>query len=200
MADPAASRRRRRTLAVLAILVGGAIGIIGSTQPWLDVVLRDGAQRHLSVAGADAVSVLAPLSLAALALGLALSIVGRVLRYVFGVLAVGLGVGMTAASLRIALGRPVDAVMSTVTEATGISGLGPVAQIVETIATTPWPAVNAAAALLIVLGGVLCLVTAHTWPGSGRKYRQGTVGRDARRPHDAIDSWDDLSRGDDPTR
>ncbi|WP_394289229.1 Trp biosynthesis-associated membrane protein [Microbacterium sp.] len=192
---------RLRTVAVLAILAGGAVGIIGSTQTWLDVALRDGAQLSVVVPGASSLTVLAPLSLAALALGLALTIVGRALRYVFGVLALGLGIGLGTGSARVALTTPVDAVMSTVTEATGISGLGPVGDIVRTITATPWPAVTAAASLLIVAGGVLTLATAHRWPGSGRKYRQdGPTGASSSRPHDAIDSWDDLSRGADPTR
>ncbi|WP_405376123.1 MULTISPECIES: Trp biosynthesis-associated membrane protein [unclassified Microbacterium] len=193
--------RRSRTTAVLAILAGGAIGIIGSTQPWLDVVLRDGVQLDLAVPGASAMSVLAPLSLAALALGLALTIVGRPLRYAFGVLALGLGAWLISGSLRIAISRPLDAVAAEVTDATGLSGLEAVGSIVRSVVATPWPAVTAAAAALIVIGGVLALLTAHRWPGAGRKYRQeGAESAGTGRPHDAIDSWDDLSRGEDPTR
>lgn len=193
--------RRMRTLAVLALMAGGAVGIIGSTQPWLDVVLRDGAQLALAVPGASALPVLAPLSLAALALGLALTIVGRVLRYVFAVLGLALGAGLGAGALRIAATRPIDAVAAEVTDATGLSGVDAIAGIVDSVAVTPWPTVTAVASALILLGSVVVLATAHRWPGSGRKYRQNTSDASpADRPHDAIDSWDDLSRGEDPTR
>lgn len=83
--------RRSRLLCVLAIIVGGAIALIGSTQTWLTVTLNAGAVEPLDVPGASALPLLAPLSLAALALGLALTVVGRVLRYVFGVLATVIG-------------------------------------------------------------------------------------------------------------
>ncbi|MDJ1113728.1 Trp biosynthesis-associated membrane protein [Microbacterium dauci] len=196
---PDAAPRRWRTRAVLPVLAGGAVSIIGSTQTWLDLALRDGAQLSLAVPGASALPVLAPLSLAALALGLALTIVGRVLRYVFGAIAVLMGAGLAVASLRIALTMPIDAVVGTVTEATGLSGVEAAAGIVTTMALTPWPWVTAAAGLAVVAGGAIALVTGHRWAGAGRKYRQDAAPADGR-PRDAVDSWDDLSRGEDPTR
>ncbi|MFH5905902.1 hypothetical protein ACHM19_15340, partial [Clostridium perfringens] len=47
------------------MLLAGALGVISSTQTWIDVTLADGAQQTLAVPGADAVPVLTPLSLAA---------------------------------------------------------------------------------------------------------------------------------------
>ncbi|MFS0867384.1 Trp biosynthesis-associated membrane protein [Microbacterium sp. 179-B 1A2 NHS] len=193
--------RRLRTIAVLAVMAGGAIGIIGSTQPWLDVTLRDGAQLALAVPGASALPVLAPLSLAALALGLALTIVGRVLRYAFAALGLALSLGLGVGAFRIAATRPVDAVAAEVTDATGLSGLDGIGGIVTSVSATPWPAVTGAASVLILAGSLLVLATAHRWPGSGRKYRQDAPpARAADGPRDAIDSWDGLSRGEDPTR
>lgn len=192
--DPA---RRMRLLAVVAILLGGAVGIIGSTQTWLTATLNDGSELALPVPGADALAVLAPLSLAALALGLALTIVGRVLRYVFAVIAIGLGAGLGWGSFRIAAEQPIDAVAGPVTDATGLSGAEGISGIVAEITSTPWPAVTAAASVLIVLGGLVVLATAHRWGSGGRKYRTGRAPGTG--PRDSIDSWDDLSRGEDPT-
>lgn len=192
--------RRIRTVAVLLVLAGGALALIGSTQTWHDVTLRDGAQSTLAVSGAQALAVLSPLALAALALGLALTIVGPVLRYVLGALAVALGGGLAVAAGRVALTHPADALSTAVAEATGLSGAAAVESLVSDIADTPWPALTVAAAVLIALGGVLTLATAHRWSGAGRRYRaEAARGRDAA-PRDAIDSWDDLSRGEDPTR
>ncbi len=194
--------RRWRSLSVVTILLGGAVGLIASTQTWLDVTLRDSTAAALAVPGATAVALLAPLSLAALALALALSIVGVVLRHVFGLLAVVIGVALTYAAWRIAAEQPVDAVAAVVTESTGLAGVGTVSQLVSTISATPWPAVTVVASLVIAAGGVFTLVTARRWQTSGRRYRtDGAVSArtSGSRPHDAIDSWDDLSRGDDPT-
>lgn len=191
--------RRARLSVVFALLAGGAVGLIGSTQTWLDLTLSDGAQSVIAVTGGQALPVLAPLSLAALALGLALSIVGPVLRYAFGLLAVLLGAGLAFAAGRVALTLPPDAMSAAVAEATGLSGPAAVESLVADVAMTPWPAVTIAAAVLIVVGGVLALATARRWPTSGRRYRSDAASPDGA-PRDAIDSWDELSRGDDPTR
>lgn len=198
---------RARTLAVVTIILGGALAIIGSTQPWLDVTLRAGALAPLPVPGASALTLLTPLSLAALALGLALTIVGRVLRYAFGVIATVIGGTLLVGSARIGVQQPLDAVATVVTESTGLSGSAAIAGLVETVTATAWPFVAAFAGLLIVAGGLLTLTTAHRWRSGGRRYRRDVAREQTAsgsRPHDAsrdsaIDSWDDLSHGDDPT-
>ena len=208
--------RRLRSLSVLTVLAGGALALIASTQTWLDVTLLGSTTPPIAVPGASALALLAPLSLAALALGLALSIIGAVLRYAFGVLAVAIGVALGVGALRIAVERPVDAVAAAVTEATGLAGESTVRALIDHVAVTPWPAITVVASLAIATGGVVTVLTAHRWPGAGRRYRTDSAdmpaggasrrvsadasGGDAgSRPHDAIDSWDDLSRGDDPT-
>jgi uncharacterized membrane protein (TIGR02234 family) len=194
--------RRARLLAVVALVACGAITVISSTQTWLIAVLDDGGAHALEVPGAAAIPVLAPLGLAVLALGGALSIVGRVLRYVFGALTVLIAVILGGMTAQIVFAQPVGAVASTVTEATGITGESAVADLVASIALTPWPAVTLVTTAALLAAGVFTLATAHDWRGSGRRYRtedapqSGVAGS---RPHDAIDSWDDLSRGEDPT-
>ena len=196
---------RARVYAVLAIVLGGAAAIISSTQTWLSVTLRTGATEPLAVPGASAMPLLAPLSLAALALGLALTVVGRVLRLVFGVLATFLGGALVVGAWRIAAEHPMDAVAAVVTKATGLSGADAVAGLVSAIDGTPWPFVAVTAGAVVTLGGLLTLVTGHRWRSGGRRYRRdAAVGAAGARPHDsisdrAIDSWDDLSHGDDPT-
>lgn len=197
---------RARLLSVVAILFAGALAVISSTQAWLVVTLQDGDHAQLTVAGSAAVPVLAPLGLAVLALGAALSIVGTVLRYVFGVLTVLIGGLLGYLSAVIVFTAPVSAVASTVTTATGITGLSGVAGLVSAITPTPWPAITLAISVLLLATGVFALITARSWRGSGRKYQSegGTRTREDRAPaasrrFDAVDSWDDLSRGSDPT-
>jgi hypothetical protein len=194
--------RRARLLTVLSMLVAGAIGVIGSTQTWLSVALADGASEPLLVAGADALPILTPLSLAALALGAAISITGLVLRYVFGVLSVAIGAILGVLTAQIAVAAPVSSFAGAVTDATGIGGTDAVAALVSSTTATPWPGVTLVAQIVLVLAGVFTLVTARRWRGSAdRRYQTASAasGGDGSRPHDAIDSWDDLSRGDDPT-
>ncbi len=197
--------RRARTSAVLAAVVGGGLAVIGSTQPWLEATLRDGAHAVLPVPGTDALPLVTPLGLAALALGLALSIVGPVLRYVFGAIGVLIGGALLAESVRIALTAPPQAVVTVVADATGLSGVSAVTALVESIVPTVWPWLTAVGALLVAAGGVFTLVTARSWRSTARRYRTDpaqVAGPRGSRPHDShdpIDSWDDLSRGSDPT-
>ena len=198
--------RRARLLAVLTTLFVGGLGVISSTQTWLIAVLDDGAQHQLAVTGAAAVPVLAPLSLAVLALGGALSIVGLVLRYAFGVLTVAIAVLIAVLSGQVAFTTPISAVASTVTAATGITGAEAVDALVAEVLPTPWPVLTFVLALLLLAAGVFILATARRWTRTGRRYEsdaatpaEAGAGAPASRPFDAIDSWDDLSRGADPT-
>jgi hypothetical protein len=131
-----------------------------------------------------------------------------VLRYAFGAVAVVIGGTLLVGAARIAIEHPVDAVAAAVTTATGLSGTEAIAGLVAAITATPWPWLTVVAGALIGAGGILTLATSHRWRGSGRRYRTDAAsasatpaasGAAASRPHDAIDSWDDLSHGDDPT-
>jgi uncharacterized membrane protein (TIGR02234 family) len=193
---------RVKPLVVLAILVAGAVALISSTQTWMTVTLADGAAEPLAVAGSSAIAVLTPLSLAALAVGGALSVVGLVLRYVFGALTVVIAVLLGSIVWEATAEPGTVHVSAAVTEATGISGAAAISELVAGIALTPWPAITVVACLALLLAGVTTLATAHRWGAASRRYRtdaDAPAARPASRPHDAIDSWDDLSRGEDPT-
>jgi hypothetical protein len=97
--------------------------------------------------------------------------------------------------------NPVGAAEPAVTDATGIAGASSVASIVDSTSLTAWPALTLAFGVLIALMGIGILVTARAWPRSSKKYsavRMEPVASDEM--PDAVDSWDELSRGDDPTR
>ena len=119
---------RARLIGVVGLLIAGATGLISSTQTWLLVSLSDGAAEPLAVAGASAVVLLAPLSLTALALGAALSIVGRILRPVFGVIGAVLGIALAILTAPIAIQAPVSAVSAEVAAVTGIRGESAIAE------------------------------------------------------------------------
>jgi hypothetical protein len=105
----------------------------------------------------------------------------------------------------VVVAHPVSAVAGTVTGATGITGADAVAALISRIDATAWPFVTLAGWMVLLAGGVFVLATGHRWRGSGRRYRTDSAAPAtaaapaSSRPHDAIDSWDDLSRGEDPT-
>lgn len=191
--------RRARLLAVLGFLVAGGIGIISSTQTWVTVHRTD-TDQPLLVAGADALALLAPLSLAVLALGAALSIAGRVLRYVFAVLGAAGAIVQIIGTIRMISDPPLAAVAPALTEATGLSGDKALGSIVSTLEPSGWATAALAAWIVLLLASVFILATAHRWKAGGRRYEQSAATHHEHTgPLDPIDSWDELSHGTDPT-
>ena len=189
--------RRGRASSVVVILLGAALALIASTQTWL-VVSVEGTE--IPAKGSQALALLQPLALAGLALTLALALVGKALRFVFAAIAIVIGGALVALTAPIAFEQPVSSIARVVTEHTGIAGVESVSSIVSGIEPTAWPAITLVAAAVVALGGVLALVTGPAWRKGTSRYdapasRRG--GGDG--PLDAVDSWDDLSRGADPT-
>lgn len=192
--------RRGRSVSAVGFLLAGGIGIISSTQTWLTVTRADAGEPIL-VPGADALPLLAPLSLAILALGAALTIVGMVLRYVFATLALLGGGLLTWWTAEILTAAPESAVAPIVTETTGLAGSDAIAAVISTIAPSFWPVLALIGWLLLLVASAFALASAHGWKRGGKRFRtDATAHGSSDGPVDAIDSWDDLSRGADPTR
>ncbi len=189
--------RRAKPTSLLLILLAGGVGILSSTQTWLTVTRTDGGE-PLDVAGNAALPVLAPLSLTALALAAALALAGPVLRRVFSAIALAVGVLMIVMTARVLLQHPLDAVGPALTKATGLAGDSALAGVVRSIATTAWPWLALTGWILLLLGGAIALLSAGGWKSGGRRYRTSTAPQDG--PADAVESWDELSHGTDPTR
>ncbi|AZS40543.1 hypothetical protein CVS54_01877 [Microbacterium oxydans] len=191
--------KRGRALSVSGFLLAGAIGIISSTQTWLTVERADAGEAIL-VPGASALVLLAPLSLAVLALGAALSIAGKPVRLVFGVLAAATAVFLGWSTLQLLLSEPFDAVGATVTEVTGLAGGMAIHEVVASIVPSAWPYIALVGWAILLAASVVVLTTWRGWKAGGRRYRTDRVDVPHDGPVDAVDSWDELSRGTDPTR
>jgi hypothetical protein len=191
--------QRGRSLSVSGFLLAGAIGIISSTQTWLTVERADAGEAIL-VPGASALVLLAPLSLAVLALGAALSIAARVLRVVFAVLAGAASVLLGWSTIQM-LSSPIGSVGPAVAEATGLAGGDALGDVVAAVVPTAWPVIALVGWVILLAASVFVLLTWRGWKAGGRRYRTDvpdTTPHDG--PVDAVDSWDELSRGTDPTR
>lgn len=186
-------RRIKLSLLLAGLALSGVV-FVGWTQEWFSVALIDGPS--LSVAGDVAAPALSTLALTCLVLIGALSIAGPFFRVVLGVLQVLLGATMVLSGV-LALANPVQASAASVSEATGIAGSGPVAELVASVAISAWPWVSTIAAALIALTGVAVVITGKSWPGSGRKY--GATKLEPAGERTAVDDWDALSDGTDPT-
>ncbi|WP_314145889.1 Trp biosynthesis-associated membrane protein [uncultured Leifsonia sp.] len=183
----------------------------------------------VTVAGSAAAPALTALALAGLALTAALAIAGPAFRVVLAVLGILLGASVVFSAVS-AVTDPFRAASAAITSATGVAGQASVRKLVDELDTAFWPWFAVAGGIVIVLASAAAIVTLRLWPGPSRKYQTRFQGEDGRDPEDAIaevsdaeearavaegeaqaepsaldrdtaiDSWDELSRGDDPTR
>ena len=183
----------------------------------------------ISVAGSVAAPALTALALAGLALTAALAIAGPVFRIVLALLGILLGASVLVSAIT-AVSDAVRASASAITSATGVAGDASVRHLVHSVETQFWPWLAVVAGVVIVLASAAVVVFSRLWPGPSRKYQTRFAGEDGRPAEEvvaeaaedddtsadaaddtpegpatldrdtAIDSWDELTRGDDPTR
>ncbi|MGN6444877.1 Trp biosynthesis-associated membrane protein [Amnibacterium sp.] len=180
---------RERLVVVLGVLLAGALAVLASTQTFATATVT-GVRAPVVVAGQAAAPALAPLGIVALALGIALTIAGRVARVVLGVVLVLLA----AAVLAVSFPSVVDDAAGTkgaIVTATGVSQVDP---FVVARHGTAWPLVAVIAGVLALVLGLVVVIRGRRWTTGGRRFRaDGVVATDP------ISEWDALSRGTDPT-
>lgn len=182
---------RERMTTVLGVLLAGALAVLASTQTFASATIT-GAREPVVVAGQAAAPSLAPLGIVALALGIALTIAGRVARIVLGVVLVLLGAGIIAA----AFPNVVDDSVGTRGAITAVTGVTDVTGLVLSRSGTAWPVVAVIAGVLALLLGLVVLVRSRRWTTGGRRFRADAP---VVRRTDPVSEWDALSRGSDPT-
>ncbi len=184
---------RLRLISMVAIVVEAAFVSLAWSQTWF-LLRLSGAE--YTVGGDIAGGALLPIALASLTLVLALALAGPVFRVILGVLDALLGVCVVAVAVW-SLSDPVRASLPVLVDATGLTGdeQAFLDEIASTV-TTAWPYVGLAAGILMILTGVAIAVTSPAWPVSGAKYSRT---RAETADGTAINDWDALSEGDDPT-
>lgn len=200
-ASPARSRvLRRRGVVVLATVLSALAAFGSTTQTWLSVSLPQTAVQtaSLQVPGSDAATAVTAFSLVGLAAALAASIAGSVARWVIAVILAVAGACIAATSWAVTA-DPASSAAPAVGEALGVTS-----QAGVSVAVTAMPWLAAAAGLLLVACAVWLVVAGRTWQ-TARRYEKASgpeaAGGAAKSDTNAdeIDSWDSLSRGEDPT-
>lgn len=200
----------------VAALLGALLVLAAATQTWIHVVPASSSVRlpEIDISGNDAATSVTALSVASLAAAAAATIARTVGRRVIGVILVLAGAGIVAATLSV-ISNIQSAAATKVGESLGQS----VAD--GTYSQTFWPYLALVGGAVAALAGVAMVVKAGTW-AVDRRHTQGTekaaAAATAQDPSQAtaqgkaaassssqqqkwddIDSWDQLSRGDDPT-
>ncbi|KQR00089.1 hypothetical protein ASF72_16625 [Arthrobacter sp. Leaf141] len=190
---------RKSTLVLLIAVL--ALGVFGTTtQTWMTVTLdpstvgqAGGSLEALAVQGSKAATTVTALALVALAGGLAASIAGRIARWIITAIIVLASAGIVAAVATV-LADPLAASQGSIAAATGVTGSQ--AQVDLTV----FPILAVVAGCLLAVAGLLVLPASRHWKARTKYDQPAAAGIAAPAgPVDEIDSWDRLSRGDDPT-
>jgi uncharacterized membrane protein (TIGR02234 family) len=177
---------RSRALAFSCLLVGGAVALIGSGQPWWRAA---GEGIVLKFSGTQATGGLSrALAIVALAGTLLMLVLRTRGRRIIGALLALVGVGLAVVG---GLGvRPsADAIDSQVH---GMS-------LADTLSATVWPWIFVVSGVLVTAGAVLTMITAGTWPSRADRFRPGSSRSEAPASDDPAELWKAMDAGADPT-
>ena len=190
---------RKSTLVLLVSVL--ALAVFGTTtQTWISVTLdpnqvgqAGSAQTALQVQGSKAATTVTALALVALAGGLAAAIAGRIARWIITAIIVLASAGIVGAAATV-LADPLAAAQGSIAAATGVTGSS------ADVNVTAFPAIAVVVGILLALGALLIVPAGRYWKARTKYDARATgSGGAATGPVDEIDSWDRLSRGDDPT-
>jgi uncharacterized membrane protein (TIGR02234 family) len=179
---------RSRALAFGCLLIGGALALVGSAQPWWHAT---GEGVVLKFSGTQATGglsqALAIVALAGTLLMLALRPRGR---RVVGTLLLLVGVGLAVVG-GLGLQPSADAVGS---EVHGVS-LANTFQLSATV----WPWLFAVSGALVAIGAVLTMITAGSWPARSNRFQSGQSRAEVPVTEDPAALWKAMDAGADPT-
>lgn len=189
-----------RGRAVVIVVVLG-LALFGLTLPaWAHAVAPTTVgSAAVTVAGSDAAPGVASAGLVVLVSGLVLGLAGALAR-VLAVLGVIAGGALAAVSAGLFLADPERSVLRAAAEITGVR------QVDGPISVAPWPTAALVVGAVAVLTGLALPFLAGSWQRVGRRYERGTDAAARATPTSprtprgrAMDDWDALTRGDDPS-
>lgn len=190
------SRWLRKSTLIFVAIVASLVVFGTTTQTWIHVLItaQQVQQANLSIAGNKTAVSVSALAVVALAATLAASIAGNIARIITGILMLLSAAGIIGVVISV-LADPSNAAMAEVGKATGVIGVANQATL------TVFPAVAMVAAVVLACTSLLIMWQGRKWSVRSRYEAPAARknGEENAAPIDEIDSWDRLSRGDDPT-
>jgi uncharacterized membrane protein (TIGR02234 family) len=179
---------RNRALAFGCLIIGSALALIGTSQPWWRALGEGVVVRFSGTEATGGLSqALAIVALAGTLLMLALRTRGR---RVIGALLLLIGLAIAALG-GVRLQPSAETVRSEVREVS----LADAFQLHATV----WPWVFAFSGLLVAVGATLTMITAGTWPSGSTRFQPGPSNAEASAFDDPAELWKAMDAGVDPT-
>ena len=184
---------RELRLALLLVLAGSALLLLGAGRAWVDVAVPQPPPLPVSSevrTGRELVAALSPLGLVGLAGVAALAATRGRGRVLVGLLLVVDGAVAVAATARV-LGR--GALRALRDGHPGLQVAGD-----RAFGFTAWPAVVVGGGVLLALGGLVVTLRGQRWAALSARY-EPPAARATRPARPEVEAWEALDRGEDPT-
>ena len=179
---------KSRTLAFGCLIIGGALALVGSAQPWWRAASQGAVVKFSGTQATRGLSqALAIVALAGTLLLLALRTRGR--RVVSALLLLDGAAIAIVGGLR--LQPSAEAVRNQVREVS----LTDAFQLTATV----WPWVFALSGVLVAGGAVLTMITASAWPSASDRFQAGVARPEGSASNDPAQLWKAMDAGVDPT-
>ncbi|WP_338747797.1 Trp biosynthesis-associated membrane protein [Janibacter alittae] len=192
------SRLTRKPAVVLLAIAAGIIMLAAGRADWITGTVDGpaGPVRAIAV-GSEAAPGLAGLALVAMAAAVAATTSGRIARWISILAMVGVGVGVSALSVRAVLSAP------EVLGAVAAEGSGTTGTLEATGSASAWPWVAVAGAVLLLVAAAGAVVGGRRWGALGGRYERpagdGATQVGGARGERVDSDWDRVTRGDDPS-
>lgn len=185
-----------RTVAVISDLIVSVLLLAGGGLIWITVTFPVGSLPvdSVSVTGYQAVPALAALSLASIALAVALTIARPALGLILGMVQALISVVLLVV-ITTAIVDPARASRGAVAAVSGISDAGQSA-LAAVHGITVVPTIGLVLAGIQFLIAIGTVITARHWPSTDGRHEVPSPSADG---GSATTTWDRLSQGDDPT-
>ncbi|MFV0253663.1 MAG: Trp biosynthesis-associated membrane protein [Beutenbergiaceae bacterium] len=193
--------RRLGRVPAVAMTCGAGLVLFALTLPTWAVAASPTAVELVQVAvpGTRAAPGVASAALVIVVAGLVLGLAGRLAR-VLAIAAIVIGAGVALAATVRLLAGPASAVRGEVAQTSGVT------QIVGQVDLTAFPVLAAAAAAVVLLLGAAAPWLIGDWGLVGRRFQtradpvsRGGPVKPATGRTQAMDDWDSISRGEDPS-
>jgi hypothetical protein len=196
--------RRAKTLAILGILIGTGLSLVGWSQEWFAFQISEVAgSGSVVVSGIDAAGAVSAMSLGLFATVAVLGLAQSFWRAIF--LLVSLALSVAGAAMVVeAIISPIASSVGPLSLASGVANEDTLNVLVTSEQSSAWPIIAIVGFGCVMVSSLWGLLTMRSWTQASRRFnRPETLQSQNRQATDTYaegEAWDSFTQGGDPTR
>ncbi len=196
--------RRAKSIAILGILIGTGLSLVGWSQEWFAFQITEVAgSGSVVVSGIDAAGAVSAISLGLFATAAVLGLAQGVWRAIFLLVSLALSVAGAAMVVEAIL-NPIPSSVGPLSLASGVVNVETLDALVTSEQSSAWTIVAILGFGIVVVASLWGLLTMRSWPKASRRFsRPETLQSQnlaATEAYAQDEAWDSFTQGGDPTR